>query len=221
MSRDVLLLGGAFDPPHMGHMALASRVLFNMSEKFHKDFDLWFLPSCSTDFSYKIHEKIHHRINMLNYLIHGEIQDPRITVCNIEMELNNRPGTYAVVKALIKAYPQLSFRYVMGIDQVAGIRRWRKSRDLLKSIPFVIFSRTGHTSYVSSFWFQSEPHIFFNEKPLRNPVSSSTIRSTLLGKKRDEFLNNNEATQGLPSSIKKYILEQDLYKGAKLWAATS
>lgn len=204
----VLLFGGAFDPIHVGHEALANLVLDEMHEK--QGFEqLWFLPCYSDAFGNKNMQHWKHRVAMLEHTVVYNA-NPRFSVCTHEIEMANKAGTYAVVKSIMEKYPGHEFAYVIGLDQAYYIRKWRNSRNLLKTIPFVTVSRTPTLGgYWGIQWYRRPPHSYIDKTPIDAPISSTDIRMDIVDANQTWWGGNYPK---LNHAVKKYIIENELYK---------
>lgn len=135
--RRIGILGGTFDPPHIGHLWLATlaadvvaldRVLFMpAAQPPHKAGQE---VSRATD-----------RLLMTRLAIAG---DPLFELCPIEME---RPGpSYTIdsVEELERLYPGDTTLYlVMAADSLAQIDTWREPDRLLERIEWIVGPRPG------------------------------------------------------------------------------
>ena len=65
---------------------------------------------------------------------------PRIRVLAIEEELGTR-YTADTVAALQALYPRQSFVWLMGADNLAQIRYWRRWRSIFEALPIAVFAR--------------------------------------------------------------------------------
>lgn len=113
------LLGGTFDPPHIGHLILAQaaydelkldRVIFIPAAKQpHKQRKMISSPEV--------------RLEMLMLALKG---DGRFELSDIEL---TRPGfsyTYETITALKKVYAQSELFLIIGGDNIAEIETWEK-----------------------------------------------------------------------------------------------
>lgn len=144
---DVAIVGGAFDPPHLGHLSMA---LLSLSLGFARQ--VWFMPSPhrwdkspGTSFAT--------RTSHLQALLHLCPQKWRrqIEISDFEIGLGEFGGSLALMKALERAYPETSFGFVMGHDTLVKTQTWtnrdqtmRTGKIFLKTIPCLIFDRV-HT----------------------------------------------------------------------------
>jgi nicotinate (nicotinamide) nucleotide adenylyltransferase len=183
-------------------------------KEFNGNAELWFLPCYSDAFGQKKLMAPEHRVAMLNHVV-DYLGQEEFRICTTEIEIANSAGTYAIVMELRRRHPDREFYYVIGSDQAGRIRQWRNSRDLLKTIPFVIIKRP--LSFGSVEWCFSKPHIwienqakvFFSDQKADATYQSSGIRKM--------FHDNWEAcsqkpVSGLLYETYLYILANKLYR---------
>jgi nicotinic acid mononucleotide adenylyltransferase len=183
-------------------------------DKFiNSNVELWFLPCYSNAFGQKNLSSPENRVAMLKSVVNymGE----RVSICTDEIEMANKAGIYAVVKELIRKYPEREFYYVIGSDQAAHIREWRNSRDLLKIIPFIVVKRFGSVNKVMYDWCFSDSHIWI-EKPINLFVldksgseNSSDIRNSYHNNWKYQSKNKHK---GLLVNTHEHITDYNLYK---------
>ena len=204
MGKKTLLFGGAFDPPHKSHMCLAYTVLEH--KEFRDDTELWFLPCYSDAFGQKNLTPPEHRVAMLNIV--ANFIGNNVSVCTTEIEMANSAGTYAIVMELRRRHPDRDFYYVIGSDQAGRIREWRNSRDLLKTIPFVVIR--SPLRFGSYDWCFSPPHIWIDK-----PTKMLTMQEGASYRSSDirEFIRykRNVHYPGLLFDTYSYISKHNLY----------
>jgi len=202
----VLIYGGAFDPPHYGHLAVAHEALKVMAHKGYTS--LWYMPCASDAFGLKELSGGSHRVAMLEEL---DGADPRTSVSTFELDMNNQAGTYALMRALIRAYPGFSFAYVIGQDQARLIKRWRNSRALRKLVPFVTIKRHGDPPFQWGIGWASEGHhTYVKDSPIKRTMASVCIRKAITSGNK-KYLRD---TQTSPA-IMQYIRSNNLYRKGK------
>lgn len=180
------ILGGTFDPPHLGHLDVASIALDARAVD-----QVWLIP-CLTHRFGKSPAPFLHRLAMCRMLAE---KDDRIRVSNIEEELK-RPGyTLNLVLALRDRYPEADFRLLAGTDIYHQKEQWHRYDDVARLAPPVYIERVG-------------------ELPIPEPtlgpakaISSSTLR---------QMLSRGERPTGLTlESVCSYIESHGLYRNAK------
>jgi nicotinate-nucleotide adenylyltransferase len=166
----VAILGGAFDPIHMGHIGIAQAVL-NWSKAFD---EIWLMP-CFEHINGKDMAPASTRLELCK--IAAEC-DGRIKVSDYEITKKLKGETYYLVKILLEedfALNQYDFSMIIGLDNANTFEKWYNYEHLEKMIRFVVVPRGKET--IQSNWFLRPPHIFLDpEKPILD-ISSSSIRN--------------------------------------------
>lgn len=206
MSKNVLLFGGAFDPVHKGHRVTAT-VAYDHLAQHGMCNEVWFLPCFSDAYGVKEMASAEHRVNMLQVLL-NTLNRPNFRVCTHEIEMANKAGTYAVVKSLIAAYPTINFTYLIGYDCAVSIRKWRNSRDLVKTIPFVVVNRRGMIDFSNIWWYNQPPHRYLSKPAIDAVISSTQIRDDY---RANPTKYHDEIHPMLDISVQKYINDKELY----------
>lgn len=159
MKEAFALFGGAFDPPHLGHLAAAHDALEAFSAKGQYGFqdilqvsELVFLPSGRSPFKYQLHFSAEKRIQWLNAMIEtqkrdypSEISYERMLVSNEEISIasqtqapNYTSDTLARWRAKYSPKPPL---FILGSDQLADLPRWNRFPLLLTLSHWVVLER--------------------------------------------------------------------------------
>jgi nicotinate-nucleotide adenylyltransferase len=135
--RRIGILGGTFDPPHIGHLWLATLAADAMALD-----RVLFMPAAQPP--HKIGQPVSRasdRLLMTRLAIDG---NPLLELCPIEME---RPGpSYTIdsVDELERLYPGDATLYlVMAADSLAQIDTWREPDRLLERIEWIVGPRPG------------------------------------------------------------------------------
>lgn len=182
MSR-IGLLGGSFDPIHLGHIEMAKQAL----KQLYLD-EVWFVVSNDTPLkernltSYQDREK----------MVATSIQAYRkFRVCNIEKTTKGKNYTIDTVLRLKKQNPLHTFFFIIGGDQVKQLDKWKDIEHLQEEVNLCFFERDGE-KIKSNYKLTA-----LKMQPV--PISSSEIR---LGKM--DYVNKQ---------IKQYISMNFLYEG--------
>ncbi|BCY19239.1 MAG: nicotinate (nicotinamide) nucleotide adenylyltransferase [Chloroflexi bacterium] len=126
MSR-IGLFGGTFDPPHLGHIILASEALHELK----LDKILWILTPRSP---LKINNQIsplEQRLELVNAALRG-IPEFRLSLVDVQRE----SPYYAVdtVNILKNENPGDAFIYLMGSDSLRDLPRWHEPAAFIDSV---------------------------------------------------------------------------------------
>lgn len=130
------LLGGSFNPAHEGHRLLSLMAL----RRLQLD-QVWWLVSPQNPL--KPSSGMAPQADRLAQAT-SVAQHPRIIVTDIETKLGTR-FTIDTVRALQTRFRETRFVWLMGADNMIELPRWAKWRDLIETVPMVIYPRPGYT----------------------------------------------------------------------------
>lgn len=131
--QTVGLLGGSFDPPHRGHVAISHAAL----RRFGLDHVVW-LVSPGNPLKAHAPAPLERRIAAARALQ----SHPRIHVSGIEARLNTR-YTAETLRKLRHAHPGVNFVWLMGADNLKHFHLWRDWREILESVAVGVLARPG------------------------------------------------------------------------------
>ena len=165
----VAILGGAFDPPTLGHIDVAQYVL-NTSRTFD---EVWLMPCYQHMYGKEMREPEHRRA-MCEIAAR---KDGRIKVFNFEIERRLSSETYKTVKLLLDqdfAKNEYDFSIIIGMDNANTFDKWVNYELLEQMIRFVVVPREGVVRDESVDWYLKPPHIYLGsaEFPIRDTASS-------------------------------------------------
>jgi nicotinate-nucleotide adenylyltransferase len=182
------ILGGTFDPPHMGHLIIAEEVLraLNLDQ-------IWFIPTFEPPHKHDAYVQVDHRIDMLKLAIEGNNE---FLLNTIEIDRAGKSYTIDTIIGLKEAHPEAEFYFIIGADMVEYLPNWYKIDELIKLVKFVGVKRNGY-SVDSSYPIKKV------EIPMID-ISSTLIRERLQAKKSIKYL--------VPESVYHYIKENGLYE---------
>jgi nicotinate-nucleotide adenylyltransferase len=127
------LLGGSFDPPHDGHVAISEAALRALRLA-----QVWWLVSPHNPLKPAAPGNLSGRIEAARALI----RDRRIKVTGVEAAL----GSVYTADTLRRLLPRLRGTrpvWMMGADNLAGFHRWRDWPAIAASLPVAVFNRPG------------------------------------------------------------------------------
>lgn len=127
------LLGGSFDPPHSGHVAITLAAL----RRFRLD-RVWWLVSPGNPLKSKGPAPMTQRIAAA----HALLSHPRVAITGLEADLGTR-YTADTLAALDRRWPAVRFVWLMGSDNLAGFHRWEDWRGILHRVPVGVLARPG------------------------------------------------------------------------------
>ena len=183
------ILGGTFDPPHVGHLLAASDAFEAL------DLDrLVFIPAAAHPFKGEsVGATSAQRLHMLELLVAG---DARFEIDPIEIE---RPGlsyTVDTLADLARRYPNARRYFLIGEDLVDQMPTWRSPERIVELAEVIVLSRGDGPATTSG--------TFHRLGTRRVDVSSSEIRARVrAGLPVHGFV---------PDAIATYIRDAGLYR---------
>ena len=197
----VMLFGGSFNPPHLGHQQMVSAVL-----KAQLADQLWYLPVGIHDFAKSV-AAAQHRYHMLQLVLPqvGSQYFGRVRVEDCELRRSGVTRTADTMDYLSSRYPQHQFSFLLGSDNLEKLHLWYdgQGRDfhyLLDHYQIFVYPRTGYPFqplYPGLITLDNFPQI---------EISSSLIRQVLSDPSPTDRLD-----QLLDSAVIKYIKQHKLY----------
>lgn len=135
--KKIALLGGSFNPSHLGHVAIARHVLANA-----KADQVWVIPCWEHPLGKEL-EPFAHRLAMC-HLAFAPLGD-RVEVLEIEKELGGKSYTYRTVRHLQTQHPKVKWILVLGEDAAGEVKTWACYEDLKRALEWYVIPR-GATS---------------------------------------------------------------------------
>jgi nicotinate-nucleotide adenylyltransferase len=183
---NIALFGGAFNPPHIGHILIAQQVL-----DFTPVDEVWFVPNYDQSPPKSV-APVLHRLTMTQLL---DVPKTRVSTLEIDNKLNGE--TITLLPYLPKEH---TYHFVIGSDQLATFHTWGEYEKLVQKMPFFVFPRYG---------YPNEP-LYDHMTVINSPLLIATnISSTKI---RDRIKNKLSTTHFVPKSIEEYINTHLLYQ---------
>jgi nicotinate-nucleotide adenylyltransferase len=183
------ILGGTFDPIHIGHLIAASSVY----ETLNLD-SVVFMPA--GDPWQKRDRELstgQQRLEMVKLAI---ADDVRFSASDIEI---NRSGpTYAIdtIREWNSANPDDELFWIVGSDALSGIPTWHEWEAFVSEVTIVAVNRVGQNDSV--------PFNFVSVDMPEVRISATELR--------DRFTNKQDTQYLVPQKVNEYISDQGLYQ---------
>jgi len=134
------ILGGTFDPPHVGHVAVARDV----ADALHLDRVLW-IPARLPP--HKDAAGVTPAAIRLEMAEAAASADPRFEVSDLEMVRDGPSYTVDTLRALADRFPGSEFFLMVGSDQLRTFEHgWREPREILRLATLVLLDRDGEAA---------------------------------------------------------------------------
>jgi nicotinate-nucleotide adenylyltransferase len=186
------LLGGTFNPPHIGHLLVAQQVLdFTLCD------EVWMVPTYKHTFQ-KPAAPVEHRVEMTRILVDSVIssKNKQIKVCTIEIDQKLDGNTIHLLPFLPKEH---IYTFIIGSDQLPSFHLWGEWKQLLNELPFLVFPRYG---------YPNEP-LYAGMKVVNDQsLIVSNISSTKI---RDRIKRGLLTHTFIPEPLEQYIVRNKLY----------
>ena len=131
--KKIGLLGGTFDPPHIGHIKISREA----KKKFKLDYIIWAVTE-KNPFKKKSSLKLKSRINFAKKITKKE---KFIKVKFYENKLKSNK-TINLINFIKKRKMDLYF--IMGADNLINFHKWHKWKSISKKCNILVFDRNGY-----------------------------------------------------------------------------
>jgi nicotinate-nucleotide adenylyltransferase len=182
------VLGGSFDPVHLGHLRMA-RTAAEMVELER----IVFMPCFVSPFKSGTVANAEQRIKMLQIAI-DETEMQNAEVWTWEAEQANPSYSWETATHLSELHPEVQWHWIVGTDQWDAIDRWAEPEKLRDSLHFIVLTRDGDPVVEREGWR-------YTAVPFQHPASSTKIRKN--------FADN---VDWLVPGVADYCREQGLYR---------
>ncbi len=184
------LLGGSFNPVHIGHMMLASY----LSQYTVLD-SVWLTLSPQNPFNKADLLDDKHRLAMLQIAI---ANDSNLKICDIELSMPRPSYSIATLDRLHELYPDKQFKWIIGSDNWLVFHKWREWQRILNDYGVIVYPRPGYPIDTIT-----EAGATLINAPIVD-LSSTFIRQGIAeGKEMNNFL---------PAGVFDYIQSHQLYR---------
>lgn len=136
MEAQLGILGGTFDPPHYGHLALAENARVQLSLE-----RVLFVPAGQQPLK-RAHSTspVHHRVAMVEAAIAGNAD---FGLSRVDVD---RPGphyTDDMLALLQEAHPEAELFFLIGSDSLAQLPEWRDPAGIVRQARLAVMPRPG------------------------------------------------------------------------------
>jgi nicotinate-nucleotide adenylyltransferase len=184
--QKIAIVGGTFDPIHLGHLKIISEV----AKKFAK---VIVIPTGEPWL--KAAKPIatgEQRVAMAQTAVNSLNLADQVQVSAIEVKRSGPSYAIDTVNELSKVYPEASFTLVLGSDAALNLHKWHRSDELQKLVEVLVVKRAS-----------VEPSQFPEIAIDAPDISSTAIR--------DKVAHSQEIAELVPPTIVTFIKEHHLY----------
>jgi len=198
--KQIAILGGTFDPIHIGHLIAGQYVydtgLFN---------EICIMPSGNPPHKISTEAYNKHRLAMCQ-LAADSLEG--FTVSDIEQTREGKIYTVDTFSYLKENNPGTKFWLIIGTDSLMNLKSWYKPEQLLATVNFVVVDRGGYDlaeikAMIKSLDEGYKCDLLYVKMPLIE-LSSTTLRERM---KKGLSIENM-----VPHSVHQYMMTHELYR---------
>ena len=192
------VLGSAFNPPHLGHLALAQEALWQLDLS-----EVVLMPTGDAP-----HKRIaddpgrEPRLAMTRL---AAADDSRFSVSTLEVDRDGPSYTYETLELLADQRADTELVFVMGADAAVGLESWRAPERVVELARIAVARRSGISDAEVAAVMRSlgaDGRATMLEMP-QFGVSSSAVRERAAGGRPLRYL--------VPESVARFIEEKGIY----------
>ena len=192
------VLGGSFDPVHLGHLAMAEHILDQDLAEL-----LMIVPAWRSPHKFKYSAEPAHRLAMVR-LAFRDLK--AVVVDDREIARGRVSFTVETLEELARDFPTDRLRLIIGEDNLAGFSSWRSPGRIQVLSDIVVYPRDGIAPTPAAIQGAGlDPGRVSPVTDFDHPVSSTTVRA-MLGR---GILPEEQ----LPPGVAEYIAANQLYMG--------
>ena len=197
------LLGGTFNPPHLGHLVCAQEAYLQLGlERV-----LWIPARMPPHKAVDDEPGIEHRSELCRLAMDG---DERFALCDLESRRDGPSYTVDTLEELHSQMPDSEFFLIVGADVAAGFAGWQEPRRVLELATVAVAERPGTSRAVVEDVLgrlaDGSRSCFFEMPEIG--ISSTMLRSRVRAGESTRYL--------MPDAVRRYIDQHHIYGGNQL-----
>ncbi|MDU1832137.1 MAG: nicotinate-nucleotide adenylyltransferase [Finegoldia magna] len=193
------MMGGTFDPIHIGHLILAMEAI-----NYKKLDEVWFVPTGNPNF--KQDKKVTDKLTRYEMVKLSTQDNDKFKVCDYEIEKSGVTYSWETMKYFRENYEH-DFYFIMGEDSLISVETWENAEDFLKNTKILAcIRRQEENSKLDEKISDLKSKGYFVEKI---PTSFIDISSTKI---REKAKSNQDFRYFIPEKVYEYIVRNKLYE---------
>ena len=193
------VLGSAFNPPHLGHLALAQEALWQLDLE-----EVVLMPTGEAPHKRIIDDPGRELRLAMTRLAAAD--DARFTVSTLEVERDGPSYTYETLELLAREKGESDLVFVIGADAAVGLESWRQPERVVELARLAVARRAGVSDTDVGAVLRSlgaEGPATMLEMP-QFGVSSSSVRERAAAGRPLRYL--------VPEAVARFIEEKGIYR---------
>jgi nicotinate-nucleotide adenylyltransferase len=192
------ILGSAFNPPHLGHLALAQEALWQLELS-----EVVLMPAGEAPHKRIVDDPGREQRLAMTRLAAAD--DPRFSVSTLEVDREGPSYTYETLELLAGERGDTELVFVMGADAAVGLESWRRPERVIELARLAVARRSGVSDAEVAAVMRSlgaDGRVTMLEMP-QFGVSSSSVRERAAAGRPLRYL--------VPESVARFIEEKGVY----------
>ncbi|MEG1255141.1 nicotinate-nucleotide adenylyltransferase [Clostridium sp.] len=195
------IFGGTFDPIHIGHIHIAYEALYKLGMD-----EIIFMPNGRPP--HKRTREVTKENIRYEMVLQAIKEEKKFSISDYEINNEELSYTYNTLMHFNSIEPNTSWYFLVGVDSLMTLRRWKNIDVILENCNLVVFSRNGYTmndvcEMKKELELEYNKDIIFLEMPLLD-VSSTDIKKKISQHQVVEYL--------LPKGVEGLIDKYNLYR---------
>jgi nicotinate-nucleotide adenylyltransferase len=193
------ILGGSFDPVHMGHLALARACQRQAALD-----EVWFTPAAIQPLKQSgSHASDEERLEMLRLAIRDE---PTWRVCTLEIDRGGISYTVDTLQQIHAELPDDELFFIMGSDVLVDVPHWKEPNEIFRLATPLVVARAGEPTPDLS---KLAPRCELVKAPQLISMQPLDVSSTGV---RRRIASGQEFADHVPAAVADFIRAQNLYR---------
>lgn len=188
------IMGGTFDPLHIGHMmaAEAARETYGLQE-------VWFMPSHIPPHKHEAGVSGADRLAMVQEAIKNH---EAFRTLDWEVVRGGVSYTYETIRRLQEAYPHFDLYFIIGADMVQYLPKWNEIEELVQRLTFIGVGRPGTPLDLEALPTYIAEKVLLADMPLVD-ISSTMLRERAAAGKSIRYM--------VPEAVFDFVQRSGLY----------
>ncbi|MGN7453479.1 nicotinate-nucleotide adenylyltransferase [Paenibacillus pasadenensis] len=200
--RKIGLMGGTFDPIHIGHLVAAERSM----EACGLD-QVWFIPNAGPPLKERAPgASPEERLRMTELATEGH---PAFRVLDLELRRGGVSYTYDTVEELSWLEPDAEFHLIVGTDRIRDLPLWHRIGELAQRIRFIGVDRPEDGGQPADPALMPPLPESLRERVIRVPMPQLDISSTAI---RTRLAAGLSARYLVPDAVLSHLTAKGLYR---------
>jgi nicotinate-nucleotide adenylyltransferase len=218
VAKKLGIMGGTFNPIHVGHLAAAEEVCDRL-ELDRVIFIPAFLPPHKNEDDAPTARQ---RMEMVRLAIEG---NPRFSLSSVEVDRGGRSYTIDTISELENIYRDADLYFITGLDSFLDIRTWKDWQRLLTRCAFVVLSREGYrfsdlfnrnivrasVQDLAALDARTKSQLVVRAGDLRLFLENVPLYEVSSTEVRARIKQGRSVKYRLPEPVERYIIEHNLY----------